>query len=117
MIYTPSGTYQSSWPPVVTTPGCVAPGSSYVVGGNQLNGLTQGAYYGDDQQASTNYPLVRIVNNSTVAASTELGASTLYVVANGIPSAGTAVTVASACATLQVAPPANIPATGNYGGP
>jgi hypothetical protein len=144
-IYTPSGAYQSSWQPIVTNaPSCVAPGSSYVVSGNQLNGLTQGAYYGDDQQASTNYPLVQIVNNSSghvfyartsghstmsvapnaagstnfkVAASTELGASTLYVVANGIPSAGTAVTVASACAGLQVTPSGPIAASGNYGGP
>jgi hypothetical protein len=132
-IYTPTGTYQSSWQPVVTSaPSCVVPGSSYVVSGNQLNGLTQGAYYGDDQQASTNYPLVQIINNSTghvfyartsnhstmsvapnaagstnfkVAAGTEPGASTLYVIANGIPSAGTDVKVASSCATLQVTPP------------
>jgi hypothetical protein len=144
-IYTPTGTYQSSWQPVVTSaPSCVVPGSSYVVSGNQLNGLTQGAYYGDDQQASTNYPLVQIINNSTghvfyartsnhstmsvapnaagstnfkVAAGTEPGASTLYVIANGIPSAGTDVTVASSCATVQVTPSTPITASGNYGGP
>jgi len=145
-IYTPSGTYQSSWQPVVTSaPSCVTAGSSYVVSGTQLNGLTQGAYYGDDQQAATNYPLVRIKNNSTghvfyartsghttmtvalnasgstnfkVAPNTESGASTLYVVANGIPSAGTAITVGTcAIASLQVSPASNIVASGTQYGP
>src|SRR5262249_4991527 len=82
--------------------------------------LTEGAYYGDDTNASTHFPLVRIVNNATghvfyartfnhssrsiapgaavttsftVPATIEAGASTLYVVANGIPSAGTPVTI------------------------
>jgi hypothetical protein len=125
-VYTPDGTYQSAWQPVVTNaPRCVVSGSSYVVSGTQLNGLSQSANYGDDQQAATNYPLVRIVNNATghvfyartydhstmtvaphaqgstnfrVAANTETGASKLFVVANGIPSAGRDITVsASAC--------------------
>jgi hypothetical protein len=122
-IYTPTGTYKAAWQPVVTNvPGCVVPGSSYVVSGRQLNGLSQSANYGDDQQAATNYPLVKIVNNSSghvfyartsghstmtvaadapgwtnfkVAQDTETGASKLYVVANGIPSAAKDVTVAS----------------------
>src|SRR5262249_14129695 len=65
-IFTPSGTYQAAWQPVVTSaPSCVVPETSYVVSGKQLNGLSQAANYGDDQQAATNYPLVRIVNNST----------------------------------------------------
>jgi hypothetical protein len=130
-IYTPSGNYQAAWQPVVTSsPGCVVPGNSYVVSGNQLNGLTQSANYGDDQQAATNYPLVRIVNNGTghvfyartfghstmtiapnasgstnftVAPGTETGASTLYVVANGIPSTGTSITVtATACSAVSL---------------
>jgi hypothetical protein len=144
-IYNPTGTYNPSWQPVVTNaPTCVSPNSSYPLSGNQLNGLTQGAYYGDDQQASTNYPLVQIINNGTghvfyartyghstmsvapnatgstnftVAGGTETGASTLYVIANGIPSAGTDVTVATSCATLVVTPPSNIASSGNYGGP
>jgi hypothetical protein len=40
-------------------------GSSYVALGRQFNGLSQGAAYGDDVQAATNYPLVRIVNATT----------------------------------------------------
>jgi hypothetical protein len=124
-IYSPSGSAVAGMEPVVTSvPNCVVPGTNYVVSGNQLNGRSQGANYGDDQQAATNYPLVRIVNNGTghvfyartfnhstmtvaanaaastnfnVAAGTETGASTLYVVANGIPSAGQAITVAGSC--------------------
>jgi hypothetical protein len=125
-IYTPTGSPNPAWTPTVTSvAGCVAPGGSYVLNGTQLNGLSQGAAYGDDWQAATNYPLVRIVNNATahvfyartyghstmsiapgqvgstnfkVAANTEIGASTLYAVANGIPSAGKAVTVDGSCA-------------------
>ena len=90
--------------------------------GQQFNGMTQGAALGDDGQMATNYPLVRIVNTqsqrvvyarthsfSTMAVATgstpvsaqfdlpakiQSGPSTLFVVANGIPSAGTAVNIA-----------------------
>lgn len=124
-FYTPSGTPDPSWAPAVSSaPDCVVPGDSYVLKGTQLNGLTQGAAFGDEMQGATNYPLVRIVNNKTkhvfyartfghstmsiapghagstnftVAQNTETGASILYAVANGIPSTGTPVTVQSSC--------------------
>src|SRR5205085_4990411 len=98
--------------------------ATYSISGRQFNGLTQGAYYGDDLQAATNYPLVRITNNSTghvfyartqnhssmgvatgaatvstsltVPAGIELGASTLAVVANGIASSQVSVTISTA---------------------
>jgi hypothetical protein len=137
-IYTPlAGSPQSSWTPVITSaPSCVSPGGTYLVNGTQLNGLTEGSYYGDDVQAAVNFPIVRVVNNSTgdvfyaktfnhstrsiapsavvqtdftVASATELGASTLYVVGAGIPSAGTAVTVQSSC-------PADKTATHDFNG-
>jgi len=122
-IYTPAGTYQTAWQPIVTNaPGCVVAGGSYDVSGQQLNGLSQSANYGDDQQAATNYPLVRIINNQSghvsyartsghstmtvaanapgstnfkVAGNIESGPSKLYVVANGIPSTGRDITVTS----------------------
>jgi FG-GAP-like repeat len=126
-IYTPlAGSPQSGWAPVITSsPGCVSPGQTYVMSGTQLNGLTEGSYYGDDVNASVNFPVVRIVNNTsthvfyaktfnhssrsiaqnaavttsfTVAAATELGASTLYDIGAGIASAGTAITVGTSCA-------------------
>jgi hypothetical protein len=127
-IYTPTGSPLPSWAPTITSvASCVVPGSSYILSGTQLNGLSQGAAYGDDVQGATNYPLVSIVNNATghvfyartsgfttmsiasgqagstnfqVAAGTPLGAGTLYVTANGIPSAGAAVTVSSTCPTV-----------------
>jgi FG-GAP-like repeat len=125
-FYDPSGSPNPAWAPSITSsPTCVAPNSSYVLAGIQLNGLSQGAAYGDDFQSATNYPLIRIVNNTTghvfyartsgfstmsiaprqagsanfkVAAATELGGSLLYVVTNGIPSAGKFVTVDTSCA-------------------
>ena len=125
-IYTPlAGSPQASWTPVITSvPGCVSPSGTYLLSGTQLNGLTEGSYYGDDVQAAVNYPILRVVNNSTghvfyaktfnhstrsiapnaavqtsftVAGATELGASTLYAVGAGIPSAGTPITVRSSC--------------------
>jgi hypothetical protein len=115
-IYTPAGTFMDAWRPViVTAPTNVMPGTTYSLTGQQLNGFSEGASYGDDGQMSTNYPLVRIVNNATghvfyakthdhsrmgveavgdtstqttnfdVPAGIEIGASTLYVVTNGIP--------------------------------
>jgi hypothetical protein len=122
-IYTPSGTFAPSLQPSVSSvPTTLSPSCSYLASGTQFNGLSEGANYGDDQMSNTNYPLVRIVNNSSghvfyartynhssrsiapgaststsfqVASATETGASTLFVVANGIPSAGTAITVTS----------------------
>jgi hypothetical protein len=130
-IYTPAGSPKSTWQPVVhSVPSCLARGKSYVASGTQFNGLTEGSYYGDDVNAATNFPLVRIVNNQTkhmfyartfhhssrsiapnsaestnftVAAATETGPSTLYVVANGIASAGMPVKIKAKCAVAAVA--------------
>lgn len=113
-IFTPTGTYQKEWAPRVNAaPSHVHPGGSYFISGYLFNGLSQGAAYGDDVQGATNYPLVRIKNIATghvfysrthnhssmavasqdlvhtyfdVPANQELGASELFVVANGIPS-------------------------------
>jgi hypothetical protein len=65
-IYTPSGKPEARWAPIITA---VSPflqsGSTHELQGLRLNGLSQGAAYGDDVQAATNYPLVRIVNLKT----------------------------------------------------
>jgi len=122
-IYSPLGSVQNAWRPAVTaSPACVVPSSGYALRGTQLNGLSQGSAYGDDQQAATNYALVRIVNQQTshvayartygpstmtvaanaastthftVSKDTETGQSTLYAVANGVASAGTPILVSS----------------------
>ena len=121
-VYTSSGTYQTSWAPTISTsPSTVTRGSTYSISGTQFNGLSQAASFGDELETATNYPLVRITNDSThhvfyarthdhstmgvatgtatvstnfdVPATMETGASKLSVVANGIPSVAVSVTV------------------------
>jgi hypothetical protein len=121
-VYTAGGTPNASWEPSITSMSSktLVPGSTYSLSGKQLAGLDQGAAYGDDVQDNTNFPLVRITNSATGAvtyartsdwtsvsvkpgtrSSTEFtlppgtpaGQSTLVVVANGIASPPTAVTI------------------------
>lgn len=121
-LYTPTGKPNNAWRPTITSgPRTVTHGMSYTLSGTQLNGLSAGAAYGDDAQMASNFPLVVIQNKATkhfffarthnfstmgiatgstivstmfdVPASIETGASTVYVVANGIPSAGKTITV------------------------
>ena len=121
-VYKGTGTYDPSWAPAISaSPSSVTRGSTYQISGTQFNGLNQGAAFGDEFDTHTNYPLVRITNNSTghvfyerthdhssmgvatgsttvmtnfdVSSVTETGASKLEVVANGIPSPAVNVTV------------------------
>jgi hypothetical protein len=121
-VYQSTGTYQAAWQPTITTfPSSVTRGSTYPISGTQFNGLSQANAFGDENETQTNYPLVRITNNSTghvfyarthdhstmgvatgsqtvstnfdVPTGMETGASALVVVANGIPSAPVSVTV------------------------
>jgi len=129
-FYTPTGSPDPSWAPVISTsPSSVYPGTTYTITGTQLNGLTQGAYYGDDVQAATNYPIVQITNsatghvfygrtfnfstesvapgvavstNFTVPANIEKGASSLVVIANGIPSTPVPVGIAVPVPSVSV---------------
>jgi hypothetical protein len=122
-VYTATGTYQSAWQPTITSVASTltAGSTNNVIKGTQFNGLSQGAMYGDDAQMATNYPIIRIVNQTTkdvyycrthnhstmgvatgaTIVSTEFdvpsgiatGTSELYVVANGIPSKPKKVTI------------------------
>ncbi|MGD0415537.1 MAG: hypothetical protein ABSA80_09305 [Terriglobales bacterium] len=121
-LYNSSGSPEPGWAPTITKfSKTLTHGKSSTVKGTQLNGLSQGAAYGDDSQAATNYPLVRITNDATghvfycltdkptsmgvatgslivtadfaVPAGIELGASQLEVVTNGIASTPVAVTI------------------------
>jgi hypothetical protein len=120
-IYTPSGASVASWAPTITSaPATVTRGTTYTISGKGLAGVSAGSYYGDDEQAATNFPLVRVVNTATghvtygttsafstfsvapgasgsfsfsLPTGTATGASKLYVVANGIPSAAKSITV------------------------
>jgi hypothetical protein len=121
-IYSGAGGADPAWAPTISAaPANVTRGSSYAISGTQFNGLSQAAAVGDELNAATNYPLVRITNTASghvvyarthghssmgvatgstlvsthfdVPARTEAGASSLAVVANGIASAPVSVTV------------------------
>jgi hypothetical protein len=129
---TPSGTFNAAWQPTITSvPSTLTPGTTFSISGTQFNGLSQANAYGDDYQAATNYPLVRIVNTATghvvyakthdhstmgivtgstivstsfdVPSTVETGGATLFVVANGIPSAGVAVTISGSTSGFSLA--------------
>ena len=121
-VYTAGGTPNPAWAPSIKSLSAIhlAAGGTYSLSGKQLAGLDQGAAYGDDVQDNTNFPLVRITNSSTgavtyarthdwssvsvtpgtsssteftVPKSTPKGKSTLVVVANGIASSPSTVTI------------------------
>jgi len=119
-IYTPAAGNVAGTAPVITSfPASVTPGmNNYVLNGQQLNGLTQNNAYGDDYQGDTNYPLIYITNGNQqywffthndsthsirrglvmstqfdVPSTVPAGTYTLFVVANGVKSAGVTITV------------------------
>ncbi len=121
-VYTAGGKPNPAWAPSVTSLSAttLAPGSTYTLSGKQLAGVDQGAAYGDDVQDNTNFPLVRITNSATgvvtyartsnwtsvsvkpgtrsstkftLPPGTPAGKSTLVVVANGIASPLSTVTI------------------------
>lgn len=121
-VYASSGQPSPSWAPTISSfPANITRGSTYSISGTQFNGLSQAAAFGDEEETATNYPLVRITNQSTkhifyarthdhstmavatggaivstnfdVPAAMETGPSSLEVVANGIPSASVSVTL------------------------
>jgi len=66
MVYTAGGKARHNWAPEIeSVPSMLHAGSTYQLTGKLLNGLSQGAAYGDDAQSATNYPLVRITNQAT----------------------------------------------------
>jgi len=121
-IYSGMGSANPAWAPAITTaPASVTRGTTYPISGTQFNGLSQAADVGDELNAATNYPLVRITNTASghvvyarthghssmgvatgstlvstsfdVPSVTETGAGSLVVVANGIASAPVSVIV------------------------
>jgi len=119
-VYTPRGKPHREWRPRISSVSTnLSRGSANnPVSGKKFNGFSEGAYYGDDAQESTNYPIVMIANNATgdicfarshdfshmgvaspkkvtaqfdVPSSCETGASTLRVSVNGIASKPVAV--------------------------
>ena len=121
-LFNPAGTFQTAWRPTISAfPATVTHGvKNYSISGLRFAGVSQGSAYGDDYQSATNYALVRLTNQATnhvfyakthsqtnfqvqsavtqttqfdVPAGIELGATTLQVVVNGIPSGKKTITV------------------------
>jgi hypothetical protein len=121
-VYTPAGSPCSGCAPAITSvASSLTHGSvNNVIRGTQFNGLSQGGFYGDDAQAASNFPLVRVTdsagnvayckthNFSTMGIATAtrivsaqfdvpsnvaLGSAALEVVANGIASVAVTVTI------------------------
>jgi len=120
-IYTPSGSPKAIWAPKIHSfPATLTHGGTYKLTGQHLNGFSQAQAYGDDYQAATNYPIVRITNTATghvfyartanhssmavaspklvttqvtIPTDIETGAGSVVVVANGIASAPMSITV------------------------
>jgi hypothetical protein len=121
-VYTAGGTPNSAWKPSIShlSSRWLTSRGTYSLSGTQLAGLDQGSAYGDDVQDNTNFPVVRITNDATgvvtyartfnwssvsvapgtrsstqftLPSNTPSGPSTLVVVANGIASSPTTVTV------------------------
>jgi hypothetical protein len=64
-LYTPVSGPQSSWRANLTGLTLGSDGVTYTLTGQQLNGLTNGAAYGDEGEMYTNYPVVSLKNTTT----------------------------------------------------
>jgi hypothetical protein len=63
IVYTPSGNPAPSWQPAIS--GITENGDgTYTLAGAQLNGISEGACYGDDAEMASNYPIVQISDAS-----------------------------------------------------
>jgi hypothetical protein len=140
-VYTPDGALDPSWKPVIA--GVTDHGDgTFTLTGTQLNGISEGANYGDDAEMSTNYPLVRLTGargqvyyartyhwtstgvatgdtpvstDFTLPAGVPTGHYSLVVVANGIASDPVAFTVpptGHGIGAVPVSPPLVLPAPG-----
>jgi hypothetical protein len=120
-IYSPAGAACTGCAPTITSVATTLTHGSLnnVIKGTQLDGLDQGAYYGDDNQSSSNFPVIRITDSTgavvycrshnwpgmvasgsavltakfDIPATIATGPASLVVVANGIPSAPVSVTI------------------------
>lgn len=64
-VYQPAGSPVVSAKPTITSYDQITCGT-YRIKGTKFNGVSEGAYYGDDWQMSSNYPLVRLTSGSNV---------------------------------------------------
>lgn len=65
-VYQHGGTPKGAWlPQIQYVQSTLSKGQTYKIYGLNFNGFSQGAAYGDDTQAATNYPLVMITNRES----------------------------------------------------
>lgn len=111
-VYTPVGAPNPAWAPTITNITNDTGSNVFTLSGYQLNGISEGATYGDDAMMSSNYPIVRLTDrfgtvtfartfnwsttgvregfstvNFTLPPGQGLGAYLVNVIANGIASA------------------------------
>ena len=65
-VYQPGGSPLAAGKPTVTSI-TQNPDQTYHLVGTKLNGISEGAAYGDDAQMDSNYPLVRLTDAATNA--------------------------------------------------
>jgi hypothetical protein len=61
-IYTPDGAADPAWKPTITQIDSNGDGT-FTLTGTQLNGLSQGASYGDDAEMDSNFPIIRLTGD------------------------------------------------------
>jgi hypothetical protein len=65
-VFQNGGNPNGAWlPQILSLPTTLNRGKTYQIAGMNFNGFSQGAAYGDDTQAATNYPLVQITNRAS----------------------------------------------------
>ncbi len=96
-VYTPMGNPSNAWRPTIS--GLTSDGrGTYTLSGTQLNGISEGAVYGDDAEMSTNFPIVRLT----------AGNGRVYY-ARTFNWSSTGVATGSTPVTTQFSLPANLP--------
>ncbi len=60
-IYTPAGAPQAAWLPTVSNI-VNNGGGTYTLSGTQLNGMSEGANYGDENNMASNYPILQLIS-------------------------------------------------------
>jgi len=83
-VYTPDGAPLAAGKPSITSITQNPDGTWHLVG-TGLNGISEGATYGDDLQMSSNYPLVRLTAGATVRYARSFGWSSTGVMTGATP--------------------------------
>jgi hypothetical protein len=119
-VYQPDGPSIVSGKPIISSITYNSATDSYLLTGTLLNGISEGATYGDDAQMDSNYPLVRLMDlannvyyartynwNSTSVQTTNRLVSTQFILPRNLPQANYSLVavangIASDPVTLQI---------------